>query len=185
LNNGTFCYCLASIELVPLSEPWNGYTGIVPVVYCVSSVDFDIARYMDLLNRIENFRFDYMRSYWCGHEGNRYDYGISKICKLMKPESMMHTRPVPLDWQYDGWFGIDFVSIFPDPRIISLLILSLVRDQKIIVISSSQSRRASGVMALVGLFESCLCIAYPHPCLTSAPVSIASELPHAPTPLIA
>jgi hypothetical protein len=184
LNNGSFCYCLGSIELVPLPQPWTGFTGITPVVYCFEAAVLDVAKYRGLLEKILLERNKYMRSFWCGNEAEWQFINSNLVEAISSAESSVSEVSAP-DWEYDCWFGIDLVSKFPDPNILASIVLRIICDEKIIVVSSNQSHRASAVLALMGMVESCLGIAYPHPCLSTAPIEIASELPNAPTPLIA
>lgn len=80
--------------------------------------------------------------------------------------------------------GSTDASVLPGQRMMEVLVTALLRETKVMISSEWQSRRSAVVMAVFNIFEKSK-LPWPHPCLASPPVEIASELLHAPTPVLA
>jgi hypothetical protein len=71
----------------------------------------------------------------------------------------------------------------PNP-VFELLITALITETKLMISSAWQPRRSAFTLSLFAILERTK-LPWPHPCLASPPAEIASELMHAPTPVLA
>jgi hypothetical protein len=168
-----FCYCFDTFEILPLPPPWDGYAGVVPTVYCLVTRSNAFEDCKSVLNEIANQRKIYMKKFWAGKFGNRYTFRSELQFDLISSNDQLINSIVPT-----------LVSAAPAPVILGL-IAAAITDKRIIISSRSRARRATFVLGLYVLMELVCGVKYPHPCLGIVPSSIASELVHAPTPLIA
>ena len=209
-GDSCFCYCMGGFEVVPLNDPTHhGFSGIVPVTYVVVSEKPFVDVFFQILCEIKRERLEGMREYWTSGillrphwhantqrldfvlaalvrtgwtpPGSVFHYDLAAITSSRPPISGTERRCEKSEF-FSVWFSIHLVNLVPAESLLSVL-AAVMLEYKVMVVSSSQSRRACAVMGLVGLLGDVL--RWPHPCLASPPSGIAAELPNAPTPVMA
>ena len=207
-GNSCFCFCLEGSELVPLPDH-PGYTAIVPVRYVVVSERPFVDLFFQLLKNIKSDRLRCMKQYWTTGVMDRSSWfsHSARITSILRslvmspwcpPSSALHYDPIPISvsrppvcgyekiWEksefWIAWFTLGLAKDLSRSALYSLVAACLM-EQKIMIISESQSRRANAVIGLLGFVSDAL--RWPHPVLASPPGDIAGELPNAPTPVIA
>jgi hypothetical protein len=175
--NFFFSYCFHTVEVVPLSHPWEGYAGILPVVYSIVSPSSAIADYEDHLRLFAKNRRNYMRQFWAGK--TLFDYAFTT-------KTALHiVPPSRFDDQQLIDSTIPFLLSMISPSVIVGAVAAAILDKRLIVVSFDRIKRSNFVLALFVFMDKICQLKYPHPCLGIVPVAIASELANAPTPLIA
>lgn len=170
-----FCYCFDTFEILPLPPPWDGYAGIVPTVYSFVSRSNAIEDCQYFLHEFANQRKQFMRKFWAGKVGSHFSFRCDLKCD------------VPTISTNDQLINAVIPSLIStaSASVILGLIAAAITDKRIIISSRSRVRRSNFVLGLYVMMELICGLKYPHPCLGIVPNSIASELVHAPTPLIA
>ena len=165
LDTVCFCYVLRSIRMVPMD---NGRTAIVPIAFIVIS---------------ERPSVDLFYSLLCEWDA----------CRTVAPDLLIHrvakqfacTSTKSATEYMDAWFAVPLVhSLSASPGILERTIMALLREEKVMVTSSSLAVRSMAVLGLFAILQATR-LPWPHPCLACPPEDISYELPNAPTPVLA
>lgn len=185
-RNTYFCYVMKSTEILP-AEPCLDFpdllmASVAPVAYVVVSSSGNVQFFNAFLHAMLSDRREQMREYWTSGILTRSRWFANSRSWVEKIQTMPGPDIVPASLGVSEWFTVPLVALLNDSALVEI-IAAIVLEMKVMVVSKSQANRAAAVMGLSALFGDVL--SWPHPCLASPPLGIATELPNAPTPVIA
>ena len=167
-----FCYILKSIELVPGIENTCCIVPVSLVIVCEEPL-FEICEIS--LNRWKRERWEFLKIFWID-EKNIFSFGAKSFYPGFKKSDHLSNY-----WRIIDWTS-KYLSEYSRADIFALLI-ALMCENRVMIVSESQVKRSAIVLCLWAICETIF--PYPHPVLPSSPAGISTELPNAPTPMIA
>ena len=173
-----YCFCLKAVELVPEGDQ---ALCVTPVRYLVLSEEPGFECCYWALVHLRRARQAHMLRYWTtGTLGGRDSFfqadeiGLENLENTFLKKNLSSSQL--LCWTAHALAGAGRGNILA-------LVLALLSDQRVMLVSRSQAKRALAVLALIHTLGNA--IEYPHPVLAASPCGIATELPSAPTPVLA